>query len=338
MGPEGKSTNVTVTGIPLGMTEEARKAADLASTTGAAAVKLGATAIGKIVISILAIVVLWMAVMVALKSSEITAEAVKPIAEFGGSMGKLALDMPKYMPIPLGGGHKTSMAGLQSIGSNIDSSIRGAAAQQGGAIGSKIGGSIAEKLGMKMDEHTAALVRAQQQAKTVSKEKAPEFIKEQLGNTGTKSVAELLQDANKKSNFIEVLRNLPDNIFHGGADEKKKIVAKFESSKNEGQFQEAFKELNHATGNQIKHHGDPIDQTSEINAYLESVNGEKSKTAADSASQASSSTRTVNVGGKPISWNSSTITAEQLKQLAIANNVPEKELETALANANVKKA
>ncbi len=50
----------------------------------------------------LAIIVLWMSVMVALSSSEITKEAVAPIAQFGSSMGKLAMDMPKYMPIPLG--------------------------------------------------------------------------------------------------------------------------------------------------------------------------------------------------------------------------------------------
>lgn len=129
------------------MTEEARKAADLASTTGAAAVKLGATAIGKIVVSILAIVVLWMAVMVALKSSEITAEAVKPIAEFGGSMGKLALDMPKYMPIPLGGGHKTSMAGLQSMGSNISTAISQKAVGDSSQIGQSIGNKIAGAMG-----------------------------------------------------------------------------------------------------------------------------------------------------------------------------------------------
>lgn len=64
---------------------------------------------------ILGIVVLWMAVMVALKSNEITAEAVKPISDFGSSMGKLAMDMPKYVPIPLGKGEdgkerKLSMA------------------------------------------------------------------------------------------------------------------------------------------------------------------------------------------------------------------------------------
>lgn len=31
-------------------------------------------------------------------------------------MGKLALDMPKYMPIPVGGGKKMSMEGLNAFG------------------------------------------------------------------------------------------------------------------------------------------------------------------------------------------------------------------------------
>jgi hypothetical protein len=73
--------------------------------------------------------------MVALKSSEITAEAVKPIADFGSSMGKLAMDMPKYMPIPLGKDkdgkdRKISMHGLGNIGQGISSAIAGSAANQ----------------------------------------------------------------------------------------------------------------------------------------------------------------------------------------------------------------
>lgn len=54
------------------------------------------------IIEILSIIVLWMAVMAALKSSDITKEAVAPISDFGSSIGKMAMNMPKYMPIPLG--------------------------------------------------------------------------------------------------------------------------------------------------------------------------------------------------------------------------------------------
>lgn len=75
---------------------------------------MASTAIGKIIISFLSVAVLWMAVMAALGSSAITKTAVEPMATFGNNMGKLALDMPKYMPVPIGGGKKMSMAGLNS--------------------------------------------------------------------------------------------------------------------------------------------------------------------------------------------------------------------------------
>lgn len=72
------------------------------------------------VVDILAIIVLWMAVMVALKSSEITKQAVDPIAKFGSNIGSLAMNMPKYVPIPLGKDDKgnkrsLSLAGLENI-------------------------------------------------------------------------------------------------------------------------------------------------------------------------------------------------------------------------------
>lgn len=54
--------------------------------------------------------------MAALKSSDITAKAAGPVMQFGENMGKLAMDMPKYMPIPIGGGKKMSMEGLQAFG------------------------------------------------------------------------------------------------------------------------------------------------------------------------------------------------------------------------------
>lgn len=99
-------------GIPVGASESAGTAA----ATGTAAIKLGATAIGKIVVSFLSVAILWMAVMAALGSSAITKTAIEPISQFGTNMGKLALDMPKYMPVPIGGGKKMSMEGLNAFG------------------------------------------------------------------------------------------------------------------------------------------------------------------------------------------------------------------------------
>lgn len=56
------------------------------------------------------------------------------------------------------------------------------------------------------------------------------------------------------------------------------------------------------------------------------------------SSQPSGSPKTVKIGEKSIQWNSSTITAEQLKQLASANGVAEADLEAALKLSGVKKA
>lgn len=52
--------------------------------------------------NILALGILWMAVMAALGASKITEAAVAPIKGFGDEIGKLAMKTPQYIPIPLG--------------------------------------------------------------------------------------------------------------------------------------------------------------------------------------------------------------------------------------------
>lgn len=47
------------------------------------------------------ILVIWLGVMAALESSSITASAVAPIAQFGKSIGQLAMKAPQYIPIPI---------------------------------------------------------------------------------------------------------------------------------------------------------------------------------------------------------------------------------------------
>lgn len=61
--------------------------------------------------------------MAALGASKITEAAVKPIADFGHSIGELAMKAPQYIPIPLpsknGEKQSISMAGLGSVSSTI---------------------------------------------------------------------------------------------------------------------------------------------------------------------------------------------------------------------------
>jgi hypothetical protein len=80
-------TEFTVVGTPVGPTP----VADLK--------KLGGGFIGQLVMQMAALGILWFAVMAALKSSEVTAEAAKPVSEFGGQIGGLIKSLPKYAPI-----------------------------------------------------------------------------------------------------------------------------------------------------------------------------------------------------------------------------------------------
>lgn len=138
MGPDGKASVITVKGVPVGMSEAASSAGDAAQ----GGVQLGASAIGKIIVGILALVILWMSVIAALSSSEITKEVIAPVASFGKSMGQLAMSMPKYAPIPIGGGKKMSMEGLSAFGSGIKSGADSAARGQWSNAGMDLGSSI----------------------------------------------------------------------------------------------------------------------------------------------------------------------------------------------------
>ncbi len=137
---------MNVTGVPIGQVAQGATSATGMAAQGAG---LAASAIGKIIVDVLALIVLWMAVMAALKSNEITKQAVDPIAQFGSSIGGLIKDLPKHVPIPLPGGHSVSAKGLQNMGQQISQTISQRALGESTAIGQAIGGSLADKMGLK---------------------------------------------------------------------------------------------------------------------------------------------------------------------------------------------
>lgn len=130
------------------------------------ALDLGKWVIGTIIMNILALVILWMAVMAALGASKITEAAVAPIKWFGDEIGKLAMKAPQYIPIPLPGkdkdGHqnKINMAGLQNMGQQINSSVAGAAGASWTEFGQKFGNSIAGALGYETNKVLQEIDRA----------------------------------------------------------------------------------------------------------------------------------------------------------------------------------
>jgi hypothetical protein len=89
--------------------------------------------IGKLIVEIFGVAILWIAVMAALRHSETTKQITSPIAEFGKSVGQLAAKAPTYAPIipTPGGGSGLSAAGLQSLWATIAGSAESSAKQRG---------------------------------------------------------------------------------------------------------------------------------------------------------------------------------------------------------------
>lgn len=70
--------------------------------------------IQSLILSLLGIVILWMAVMAALKSSKITEWAVKEIESAWNQVWKFVWELPKHTPMPIPGLWKTSIAWLDN--------------------------------------------------------------------------------------------------------------------------------------------------------------------------------------------------------------------------------
>ena len=99
----------------------------------ASVVNLASGAIGKIIINVLGLIVMWAAVFAALNTSKITQKAVEPIGEFGNSIANAAKTLPKNMPITVPGTDKQiSMTGLQQAGRNLESAVNSGSNYTGG--------------------------------------------------------------------------------------------------------------------------------------------------------------------------------------------------------------
>ncbi|MDD2916880.1 MAG: hypothetical protein PHH70_03495 [Candidatus Gracilibacteria bacterium] len=110
--------------------------------------------IGTIIMNVLALVILWMAVMAALEANDITKAAVKPISEMGNSVGELMKHAPQYVPIPGTGGQ--SMKSMTQGVSGIKGGIEQVASSKASEITSKFGFADAAKRNQaKTDLNTA---------------------------------------------------------------------------------------------------------------------------------------------------------------------------------------
>ncbi|RKW23899.1 hypothetical protein D8B46_02455 [Candidatus Gracilibacteria bacterium] len=119
-GMTGVTTDLTVKDkeVKIGdftLTVEGAVSNDLSVTDFLKTIGDGALGvIGALILKIFGIVVLWGAVMAALKQSQITQEIIEPISAFGTSVGNLAKSIPQYTPILPGGQTLTSLSQIPS--------------------------------------------------------------------------------------------------------------------------------------------------------------------------------------------------------------------------------
>jgi hypothetical protein len=88
----------------------------------------------QMIIQLFWLAILWIAIMAALKSSDITGNIIKPIEEFWTSVGKLIQNSPQYAPIiPTPGGMMSSNS-LWTFGRDVQSKIHSKSTEKGSAL------------------------------------------------------------------------------------------------------------------------------------------------------------------------------------------------------------
>ncbi|NDK09515.1 hypothetical protein GW846_01935 [Candidatus Gracilibacteria bacterium] len=87
--------------------------------------------IGKLIVELFGVVILWIAVIAALNTSATTKAIIAPITAFGASVGKLAAAAPTYAPIIPTGNGGMSITGLQQVGSSVSSKFQTDAQNRG---------------------------------------------------------------------------------------------------------------------------------------------------------------------------------------------------------------
>ncbi|MCH8518308.1 SLC19 family protein [Candidatus Gracilibacteria bacterium] len=160
--------------------------------------------IGKLIVQIFGVAILWIAVMVALRSSEATKAIVEPIYQFGQSMGKLAAAAPTYAPIiPAGNGERLSVAGLGTFGQSMESTVAANARGTGSRLGTTFGEAFsggsnpASRLNAETAPHREAVTNGDRTA-----------IDRTLSAMAASTNRETIADRQFRERFIEDLDNI----------------------------------------------------------------------------------------------------------------------------------
>lgn len=180
--------------------------------------------ISTIIINILALVILWMAVMAALQANEITWSAIKPIADFWASIWKLALESPKYIPLKIPGtdGKSISLAWMSSLWQNIEWAVRQAAIWESWKLWTAFWDKLAGAMWYPIDKHISAMQEIiTKWPKSQDMNWASKFIEDLRSSTWV-NFDEFSKDKQKRALFAEWITKIGDNIIW--KDEKEKLI------------------------------------------------------------------------------------------------------------------
>lgn len=87
---------------------------------GAGLAEVGTDIFAHIILSIIAIAVMWMGVKAAVSYDEVTQKAFAPFAKLGDSVGNFVQNIPSYLPTPHPGLAAMTPAGVNAISSGMD--------------------------------------------------------------------------------------------------------------------------------------------------------------------------------------------------------------------------
>lgn len=90
---------------------------------GAGLAEVGTDIFAHIILSIIAIAVMWMGVKAAVSYDEVTQKAFAPFAKLGDSVGNFVQNIPSYLPTPHPAFAALTPGGATAIGSGLDKTV-----------------------------------------------------------------------------------------------------------------------------------------------------------------------------------------------------------------------
>lgn len=187
--------------------------------------------IGKVIVNVIALMLLWMIVKAALASSEITKKITDPIFKFGETIAKST-------PIPIPGLGKMPLGHAGWLLTQATSAIESAAASEGMKYGRKFGEWIAGWMGYTTDEMSKSVAINRIKAKTIpvtDKKGQWEFL--------TKTITEGRFDAQDLATNVALKREWVWTLRDMWLED---MAKKFESANNATQMWEALSGLDKA--------------------------------------------------------------------------------------------